>query len=266
MLFRSGVIRDECRKKADNPEKHREIFGSEADDKLTELASAVSFTDARVLAFPVRSLKGVFAWVTCPRAINELFRILKLSDSSIPFPEYNFPEFSTEEAIAPDIENSEVLIDKQNIVLEEYDYKISNHENSEKIKNLTEWIFDKVIAVDMTEKHFINHFIILHDEEFSNLVQHTTDVQARIRLNERKNVVRGALFYEELIPPETIFYSIVNIESTKVGNDPMKPEGVKKYLMQKSPKILQIGSDETTGKGFCSLKYCMEEVQENAAS
>jgi len=41
-------------------------------------------TDARLVAFPVRSLRGVFAWVTCPAALTRLNRDLHLGRHEIP--------------------------------------------------------------------------------------------------------------------------------------------------------------------------------------
>ena len=41
-------------------------------------------TDARLLAFPVRSLKGVFAWVTCPAVLERFHRDLQLARLGAP--------------------------------------------------------------------------------------------------------------------------------------------------------------------------------------
>jgi len=50
-------------------------FGSEGDDNNeSSKAGALGFTDARLLLFPVKSMKGVFAWVTCPQIINKFNR------------------------------------------------------------------------------------------------------------------------------------------------------------------------------------------------
>jgi CRISPR-associated protein Cmr4 len=42
-------------------------FGPEKGD---EHAGALGFTDARLLLFPVKSMKGVFAWITCPMVLE----------------------------------------------------------------------------------------------------------------------------------------------------------------------------------------------------
>jgi CRISPR-associated protein Cmr4 len=54
------------------------VFGPKTDN-AGDHAGAISFTDARLLAFPVGSLKGVFAWVTCPEALRRLRRDLGLA-------------------------------------------------------------------------------------------------------------------------------------------------------------------------------------------
>src|SRR5262249_20146558 len=75
-----GILRDACREKAKEKPEHggSRKKANEEDDELvaafgpgkvddnTAHAGALSLTDARMLAFPVRSLRGVFAWVTCP--------------------------------------------------------------------------------------------------------------------------------------------------------------------------------------------------------
>ena len=51
------------------------VFGPKEGDAH---AGALGFTDARLLLFPVKSMKGVFAWVTCPKVLNRLKLDLEL--------------------------------------------------------------------------------------------------------------------------------------------------------------------------------------------
>jgi CRISPR-associated protein Cmr4 len=79
-----GIIRDACRKKTTKEEEKKKlliVFGPENVQEASSdnsYAGAVSFTDARILAFPVRSLKGVFAWITCAGLLKRLKRDLSL--------------------------------------------------------------------------------------------------------------------------------------------------------------------------------------------
>ena len=40
--------------------------------------AGAGLSDARLLLFPVKSMKGVFAWITCPRVLNRFISELSL--------------------------------------------------------------------------------------------------------------------------------------------------------------------------------------------
>jgi len=86
-----GILRDSCREEArhsyggDRKKANEEdpdliaAFGPGKVDESSSHAGALSVTDARILAFPVRSLRGVFAWVTCMDVLQRLQRDLGLA-------------------------------------------------------------------------------------------------------------------------------------------------------------------------------------------
>ena len=76
-----GILRDACRRADTDKETLFAAFGPETVE-TDKYAGALSFTDVRILAFPVRSLKGVFAWVSCPAVLGRLVRDLKLGGSA----------------------------------------------------------------------------------------------------------------------------------------------------------------------------------------
>jgi CRISPR-associated protein Cmr4 len=51
------------------------IFGSEKNKQ----AGSIGFIDARILLFPVKSVKGVFAYVTCPDVLKKLKESLEIA-------------------------------------------------------------------------------------------------------------------------------------------------------------------------------------------
>jgi CRISPR-associated protein Cmr4 len=57
------------------------LFGSDSD--LHAAAGAVQFTEASLLAFPIRSAKGSFAWITSPLILNRYRRALQANDLSV---------------------------------------------------------------------------------------------------------------------------------------------------------------------------------------
>lgn len=53
------------------------IFGPETD--ASDFAGALSLSDAQLVALPVRSLKGAYAYATCPLALARLKRLAELA-------------------------------------------------------------------------------------------------------------------------------------------------------------------------------------------
>src|SRR5262249_39373692 len=74
-----GILRDACRPPPNGADwqKWLAVFGPETHEADAH-AGALSLTDARILAFPIRSLKGVFAWVTCNAVLRRFTRDIGL--------------------------------------------------------------------------------------------------------------------------------------------------------------------------------------------
>jgi CRISPR-associated protein Cmr4 len=52
-----------------------EVFGK---DENADRISLIAFTDARILLFPIKSLKNVFVWITCPKVLSRFKQEMKL--------------------------------------------------------------------------------------------------------------------------------------------------------------------------------------------
>jgi CRISPR-associated protein Cmr4 len=220
------------------------LFGpdtSRADDH----AGAIAFTDARLLAFPVRSLKAVFAWVTCPEALSRLRRDLGLTRiESLPAA----PAGDGRAVVA----TGSPLCQENSLVLEEFAFE-NVVEGADAVAS---WIAHHAVADDGTAQRLKNRLVILGDNEFSHFVQHATEVTARIALNyETKTAKQGALFYEEFLPSETLLYSVVLAERSRSNGPKLNPLEVLGALTGLGLKTVQIGAGETIGKGFCTLRF-----------
>ncbi len=241
-----GVLRDTCRQKAGNGDEWLAAFGPET-GQAGEHAGALSVTDARLLAFPVRSLRGVFAWATCPAVLERLLRDCRLAAAEPPPLDWLSQLQENHLACTDD---SPLLIERENVVLEEFDFR-RQHDCSD----LARWIAEHAVEDPFTQSRLQSHLVVLHDNDFTHFVRHATEVVARIGLDyERKTVKKGALFYQEFLPAETIFYCLVLANRSRRQGCEKTSEEVLSYLRQHLPPILQIGGDETTGKGICSVK------------
>lgn len=250
-----GVLRDACRtssKDEDDPGLLA-VFGPKPGEGANEHAGAISLTDARILAFPVRSLVGVFAWVTCPAVLQRLNRDLQLvGEQALDIA--NVCDLKGDEAAC----NSPLLIDGNSLVLEEFDFVRMDADGSA----IANWIAECAVIDASTTSRIKTHLVIVADDAFGHFVRYATEVTARIGLEyETKTVKDGALFYEEFLPPETLFYSLVFAEKSRSNKMPMKAVEIMSYVQERAPNTLQIGADETIGKGLCAVSFWPQPQQ-----
>jgi CRISPR-associated protein Cmr4 len=250
-----GVLRDACREKAKSNHGGSRKKANEEDPSLTTVfgpglvddsnshAGALTLTDARILAFPVRSPKGVFAWVTCPAVLERLRRDAKLAGLDVAGIPVNL---GPGEAACQ--EKSPLLLEGNCLVLEEFEFK-----RAAAADDLTRWLSACAVRDDLTRARVQTHLAVIPDDDFTHFVRYATEVSARIGLNyDTKTVKPGALFYEEFLPAETIFYSLVLATGSRKKGNGMTADDVIAYLESGLPPVLQIGADETIGKGICT--------------
>jgi CRISPR-associated protein Cmr4 len=220
-----GVLRE-----ATPTELRQRLFGT-GDSEGTS-AGALSFTDARLLAFPVRSLKGVFAWVTCPQALQRWSR-----DAGLVGKEVKVPKVSMGESDASHYQGSP-CVHNGKLILEEFVFDAKGADLD---------FFDALESEDR------KRLVVLDDTNFTHFATYATEVTARIRLKEQTKTAEGhMLFYQEFVPAETLFYSLVLAAPSRRRDEPATAEGNLDSF--RPPDTIQIGGDETTGKGLCSLR------------
>jgi CRISPR-associated protein Cmr4 len=235
------------RRKANEDEDSRlvAVFGPGSVDRETAHAGAVSLTDARLLAFPVRSLRGVFAWLTCRAVLLRLGRDLGMANLP-PLPE--MPDLAGDDQ-ALCITGSPLCVGGNKLVLEEFDFTITGAAGG-----VAGWIADHATSDPATRERLRSHLAVVSDNQFTHFARHATEIVARVGLDyETKTVKDGALFYQELLPAETIFYSVVFAHPSRSTKKKMTAAEVVAYLSEAldSNPVLQIGGDETIGKGLC---------------
>jgi CRISPR-associated protein Cmr4 len=257
-----GILRDAVRERTARAsysgdrrranEEDREltaVFGPGKVDESSSHAGALSVTDARILAFPVRSLRGVFAWVTCREVVRRLNRDLALVGQAGLAPP---PEVRRNEALCP--KGSPLLLDGSSIVLEEFEFRVKGEPGV-----VAGWT-----ASSVGDERVHQHMVVLSDDDFTYFVRHATEVVARVGLDyERKTVKDGALFYQEFLPAETLFYAVLLASASRYRERPWMAAEVLGHVAGhlRAVKYLQVGGDETTGKGLCAVRL-PESVKE----
>jgi len=203
-----------------------DIFGSENGEK----AGKLGFSDARILFFPVKSVRGVFAYVTCPMVLKrfEADRTTGSEASASPQKELWFPQ-TVDESKCIVLGDKNKIDNTNNVILEEYSFEATTISGEVKT-SLPETIYNDIK----------DRIVIISDDNFTHFVKNSTEVITRIRLkNGVADKESGGLFTEEYLPAESVMYALA------IGE-------VEKFTEAKIT-TLQIGGDTNLGKGIVEL-------------
>ncbi|RLJ70690.1 CRISPR-associated protein Cmr4 [Hydrogenivirga caldilitoris] len=203
------------------------IFGTagEAVENGTGGAGKVFFTDAKILFFPVKSLKGIFQLITCPYVIN---RYLEDIGENLRFDR----NLSESEALVYSIKDSSV---EGKILLEEFVFEAKEYEE-----------FKRVINLLPLEDYQKNRVVCINDSIFSDMVQTYTEVQTHIKIDPKTGTASGgALWIEEYLPAESVLYFSLFFEE--------------KVDFEVHEDVLHLGGDVTTGKGYVKIRRVENE-------
>jgi len=250
--------------------KGKNETGEPTYEDQSSFAGALGFTDARLLLFPVKSMKGVFAWITCFRALKQFESDMQLSDSSFKFAGLNEKFLQSNETYLF-ASNSNLKVG-ENILLEEYAFKVSNELNGTvqveingTKTNFPDWLAQNLYANNGSywSEKIQQDIVVLPDDDFKDFVNLSTEVITRTKIdNETGTVETGALFNEEYLPAESILYSLALFapefrakpEEGKDGISPIGRDKVLSFFAAKLPNPIQIGGNATLGKGIVTLK------------
>ncbi len=228
------------------------LFGPTSQDaEGSGFAGALNIQDAQLLCLPVRSVYGVFAWVTCPFILQRYRRDLEqvLGTS----PEWQVP-CGEEEQKAFATGNCKLyakIDEKEKVFLEDLDFQLERSEQ-EKTEKLADSICKIIFHDDYWQTTFKERFLIVQDNIFSFLAETATEVRARIKLKQGTRTVEdGALWYEENLPAETLLWGIVGCDRSRSEKYSGTAEELMEYFLKQLDleKSLQIGGNATVGRG-----------------
>jgi len=227
-----------------------EIFGPDTNN-ASDHAGAIAVGDSRVLLFPVRSIRGVFAYVTCPlvlrRFVEDLKRAKILNDGE----ELKIKVNEGAAKIAVDKKDHLNVVDNT-IVLEDIPLTV---EGTVTLNTVLDKI--KELLPQSVREDFKNRLVIVSDDLFTMLVKTTTEIVTRIKIDPKTGTVdkeRGALWYEEFLPGDTLMYSVILVNDSRKKDSTVNAGTLARELRDSfNGKFLQVGGDETVGKGFVKV-------------
>ncbi len=187
-------------------------------------AGSISFGEAQLLAFPVRSAKGCFAWLTSPLALKRWQR-----DSGI---EFEIPALSESNRAY----FSKSILGEDSAALFE-DYVFEHAGEFDGANRLAESIKVDGLWSDLASAHLA----LVSDDILSHFARTACEVAQHVVIDDETGTAKdGLLFNQENVPAETLFFATLYGKSETDLNQ------------LAIPNPIQLGGDATTGLGFCS--------------
>ena len=224
------------------------LFGSDTTD--LSFAGSLLFSEARVLAFPIRSAKGSYAWITCPLMLQRAARD-GVFGSDAREELKNLPEPKDEQAIFKNGSDSRLALGDK-IVLEEYCLTHLTGTTTGIAKALAELTVGDALFQSITER-----LVILSNGMMSHFATTACEVAQHVRISDETGTADGGgLFNQENVPADTLFYSVLN--ATAGRGEHFKTKKADEALTEfktkvDTVKVFQFGGDASTGLGFCSV-------------
>ncbi|MCR4432001.1 MAG: type III-B CRISPR module RAMP protein Cmr4 [Tepidanaerobacteraceae bacterium] len=243
------------------------IFGSGGEDAY---AGSLAFTDAKILFFPVKSLKGIFAWITCLPVIERFKEDMRIAGIKLK----DFPSDIKENTLPQD---SDIRISSE-VVLEEFTFKVALDSET---KKLAEWFAERIFPRQEANDHykfwrekFKKDLVVLPEDDFTEFISTSTEVIARTIINNTTGTAEN-LWYEEYLSQDTILYSTAMATGVRIKEDSKKgvfkadtsekeAEKVIQFFESGIPEIIQIGGNQTIGKGITRIQILREEGKDGS--
>ncbi len=230
------------------------LFGPESS---AEYAGAVSFTDAQIVLFPVRSVKRAYVYATCGTALGCAKRAWAQTK--------NRPVAWS----IPDVKGLDCLVASDSILangklaLEAFEFQRQQNQTA---TDIGEWLSENVLPLRDEYKFFRDKIktdlVILSDDYFGYFARNATVVEPHVRIdNNTGTAQKGGLFYSENLPPESLLLSLLMASKVREPGHNMSAADVIHAVTSGSVngaqigftglngRLLQIGGDATTGRG-----------------
>lgn len=265
-----GPLREECRTQSPDKaslEKTKILFGPERAETEGRDQGALLFSDGLLLAMPVTSYVGDFAWVTSPVSLARLRRELLI----IGFGRENVPP------LVQYLEAGNARLTKDSVVRSEtfvylHEFKLNcgkdtgNGDTNKKKDPCThwaDWIAEQLFPgggdTEYFRTAFAQRFVIVSDADLVVLSELAADARARNALDGGQV---ANLWSEEAMPAETVFWGTVSAVSVPRDTSLVSAkDSLSQFLgWASSLRTVQMGGKASVGKGDVRLVCAVAPV------
>jgi len=270
IIFASS-IKGAFRSIFENKNFEEDLFGPKP-EVSSQFAGAVAFLDARILMFPVRSLKNLYCYVLSPISLRYLLEYLVIVSKFSNKTDISNYIDSIKVLItkAKDLGSNEILLSKNakdfltlnnlGIILNEtFIYKEPNsiklldNAGENALKEIS-----KLLNFVKVDDKTVKRIVIVHNEQFKDLLERSIIRQIRIRLKpETKIVEKGALWSEEYLPRDSfLIWGCLFSDSKKSDNikaSDLKQAFESELFSNSNMGYIILGGEITIGKGVLEV-------------
>ncbi len=207
------------------------------------------------LLFPVRSLTGLFAWITSLETLSRFVRdvtVYGLKDLKPP------PLPVIQSATTGVAVDGPLVGASKSLVLEELSFPAKA---LEEVSVWGRWLAENAFPDDPVYEYWrqrvASTVVILPEQAYRHFLFNGTQTLQRIRIDPRTGTAaEGSLWSEEYLPPETLLYAFVGV------NLPEDPPSyitnafkLSDWVRGLVPGHLQVGSGRTLGHGIVRIRW-----------
>jgi CRISPR-associated protein Cmr4 len=225
----------------------RQVFGPRVDATGTGLeAGRLVVGDAQLVAMPVATLQRSFAWVTTGPALARLARKYSRLPGTAPAAEV--PVCADDGAMAPEVPGSPwsgaVVLGPAVVTM------------SPGSAPLATWA--KRIAADALgaepglqpfARKLESDLLLVGDDVAGPLLEECTEQAVRVQLDKHKTVKNGP-FHTEYLPAESVLAASLSVLPASQDDAVPVADVVQRVVALLDGSLLQVGGDETIGKGL----------------
>ncbi|MCZ7636222.1 MAG: type III-B CRISPR module RAMP protein Cmr4 [Verrucomicrobia bacterium] len=247
-------------------------------------AGALQFGEARLLAFPIRSARGSFAWITCPLILARAKRdrVLSLEDTSLA----GLQSMLTDDTAL--FSRPDPLAVGEEVVLEDYGFTLARAQTGDQAQDAEANRLADRTLVDLADsfkallpndpvwQEVKQRLVIVSNGMMTFFVTSACEVAQHVRINDTTGTADdGGLFNQENVPADSLFYSVMSAlpergaRLTRADHTPRPARPPNEALRSFWPdpeqaqnacaapeqvRAFQFGADASTGLGYCSVK------------
>ncbi|MDW8336749.1 MAG: type III-B CRISPR module RAMP protein Cmr4 [Tepidimonas sp.] len=251
-----GAARHAWQQLGGTPEHISLIFGPESG--ASELhAGAISFGDAQLVAFPVRSLRGGYVYATCMLALARAQRLLQAVGVRA-----DYTSGLTDPQSGHCVVINKDLLRQDKLHLEVFEYTHSAAQQ-QRLREVAAQLAEHALGGSLTDqvpdyfrRKLANDLVLLSDTDFGYFAEHATLVEPHVRIDPASGTaVDGGLFYTENLPPESILIAPLLASRARAKGADLDAQAVLQQCRTAlDGQLLQVGGDTTTGRGHVLVR------------